>query len=71
MARELVNRHVKQRHAREREQGAAVDFFFVGDAAAYFHFGSLGGRDARGCRVDCTDLAHDASGRPVPSAALA
>ena len=41
------------------------------DAAAYFHFGSLGGRDARGCRVDCTDLAHDTTGRPVPAAALA
>jgi len=41
------------------------------DAAAFFHFGSLGGRDARGCRVDCSDLAHDLSGRPVPTAALA
>ena len=41
------------------------------DAAAYFHFGSLGGRDARGCRVDCADLAHDATGRALPSASLA
>lgn len=41
------------------------------DAAAYFHFGSLGGRDARGCRVECTDLVHDGTGRPVPTAALA
>jgi len=41
------------------------------DAAAWFHFGSLGGRDARGCRIDCADLAHDATGQPVPSAALA
>ncbi len=41
------------------------------DAAAYFHFGSLGGRDARGCKVDCADMAHDATGRPVPAAALA
>jgi hypothetical protein len=41
------------------------------DAAAYFHFGSLGGRDARGCRVDCADLVHDGTGRAVPTAALA
>jgi hypothetical protein len=40
------------------------------DAAAFFHFGSMGGRDARGCRVDCADLAHDASGQPAPMAAL-
>jgi hypothetical protein len=38
------------------------------DSAAFFHFGSLGGRDARGCRIDCSDMAHDASGRPVPAA---
>lgn len=31
----------------------------------YYHFQPLGGRDARGCRVDCVTLAHDASGRPV------
>lgn len=41
------------------------------DAAAFFHFGSMGGRDARGCRVECADLAHDASGQPVPLASLA
>ncbi len=31
----------------------------------YFHFSPLGGRDARGCRVDCVDAAHDSTGRPV------
>ena len=31
---------------------------------AWFHFNPLGGRDARGCRVDCADAAHDASGSP-------
>ena len=31
----------------------------------YRHFGPLGGRDARGCRVDCVTLVHDGSGRPV------
>ncbi len=40
------------------------------DAAAWFHFGGLGGRDARGCRVECADSAHDATGRPVSAATL-
>ena len=31
-------------------------------AAAWFHFGRGGGRDARGCRVGCVDAAHDAEG---------
>ncbi len=30
---------------------------------AWFHFNPLAGRDARGCRVDCADAAHDASGQ--------
>lgn len=30
---------------------------------AWFHFGRMGGRDARGCRVACVDLAHTAEGR--------
>ena len=29
----------------------------------YVHFGPLGGRDARGCRVECVDAIHDAGGR--------
>ncbi len=33
----------------------------------WFHFTPLGGRDARGCRVDCIGLAHDETGRPVVS----
>jgi len=32
---------------------------------AFFHFNPLGGRDARGCRIDCSDAAHDASGRAI------
>ena len=32
---------------------------------AWFHFNPLGGRDARGCRVDCADAAHDVEGRPI------
>jgi hypothetical protein len=30
--------------------------------AVWFHFSPLGGRDARGCRVACVELAHDARG---------
>jgi hypothetical protein len=40
------------------------------DAAAWFHFGGLGGRDARGCRVECADSAHDSTGQPVSAAVL-
>lgn len=32
---------------------------------AWFHFNPLAGRDARGCRIDCADVAHDASGVPI------
>ena len=32
-----------------------------------FHFNPLAGRDARGCRVACSDAAHDLSGRPLLS----
>jgi hypothetical protein len=32
---------------------------------AWFHFNPIGGRDARGCRIDCADAAHDTTGRPV------
>jgi hypothetical protein len=32
---------------------------------AFVHFNPLGGRDARGCRVDCADALHDASGRAI------
>jgi hypothetical protein len=32
------------------------------EPATWFHFGRFAGRDARGCRVACVDLAHDATG---------
>jgi hypothetical protein len=35
------------------------------DGDAWVHFNPLGGRDARGCRIDCADAAHDVSGKPV------
>jgi hypothetical protein len=36
----------------------------------YVHFGRLGGRDARGCRVDCVELSHDVSGRALIALAV-
>ena len=41
------------------------------DSMAWFHFNPIAGRDARGCRVACADLAHDLDGRPVSIAILA
>ena len=34
-------------------------------AGAWRHFEGLPGRDARGCRVACVDLAHGSDGRVV------
>ncbi len=39
------------------------------DPAVWTHFSPLGGRDARGCTVDCVNLPHDASGRVFASTA--
>jgi hypothetical protein len=43
----------------------------VDNDIAWFHFNPLGGRDARGCRVDCVDAPHDVAGYRAPSLALA
>jgi len=32
---------------------------------AFFHFNPLDGRDARGCRIACSDAAHDNAGRAI------
>jgi hypothetical protein len=32
---------------------------------AFVHFEGFGGRDARGCRMDCAESMHDAAGRPL------
>jgi hypothetical protein len=32
---------------------------------AYVHFQGFAGRDARGCRIDCAEAAHDAAGRAI------
>ena len=38
------------------------------DAVAWFHYGRISGRDARGDRVACIDAPHDAEGRPALAA---
>ncbi len=35
----------------------------------WFHFSPMGGRDARGCRIDCADAVHNASGHARVTAA--
>jgi len=35
------------------------------DSGTWFHFGRFAGRDARGCRVPCVELGHDAMGMPA------
>lgn len=35
--------------------------------SSWTHFGPMAGRDARGCRVECVDLAHDSTGRALAS----
>ena len=35
------------------------------EGGRFLHFGRLGGRDARGCRIDCAELEHDVLGRPL------
>ncbi len=36
-----------------------------GSSDAWYHFAPLGGRDARGCRIDCSEAAHDKGGMPL------
>lgn len=43
----------------------------VDNDIAWFHFNPLGGRDARGCLVDCVNEAHDVAGSRAGSLALA
>jgi hypothetical protein len=52
-------------------QGAPVTCAVCGcrleaaEDGTFGHFRPLGGRDARGCRVDCVDLRHDVRGRAL------
>ncbi|NJD28290.1 MAG: hypothetical protein FIA92_08325 [Chloroflexi bacterium] len=44
--------------------GCRLEYAGPSGTAAWFHYGRMGGRDARGCRVACIDAPHDAHGRP-------
>jgi hypothetical protein len=48
--------------------GCRLEASGTADAAPWFHFGRLGGRDARGCRTTCIEAAHDRSGHPILAA---
>jgi hypothetical protein len=44
---------------------AACGCRLASSGKAFVHFSPIGGRDARGCRIDCADAPHDATGRPL------
>ena len=48
--------------------GCRLDASGTADDAPWFHFGRLGGRDARGDRPACLDAPHDRSGYPILAA---
>ena len=48
--------------------GCRLEASGTADEAPWFHFGRLGGRDARGCRPGCVESAHDRSGRRILAA---
>jgi hypothetical protein len=48
--------------------GCRLEAVGEADAQMWFHYGRLGGRDARGDRVPCIDAAHDAEGRAALAA---
>jgi hypothetical protein len=45
--------------------GCRLEASGTADEAPWFHFGRLGGRDARGCRPACIEAAHDPTGRAI------
>ena len=45
--------------------GCRLESSGTADEAPWFHFGRLGGRDARGDRLLCIDAPHDRSGLPI------
>ncbi|HEX7950605.1 MAG TPA: hypothetical protein VF494_09675 [Candidatus Limnocylindrales bacterium] len=49
--------------------GCRLESVARGGATVWFHFGRMGGSDARGCRVGCVEAAHDAGGRAALVAA--
>jgi len=48
--------------------GCRLEASGTADEAPWFHFGRLGGRDARGCRPACIEAAHDPTGRAILAA---
>jgi hypothetical protein len=48
--------------------GCRLEASGTADEAPWFHFGRLGGRDARGCRPKCIEAAHDPTGRAILAA---
>jgi len=48
--------------------GCRLEASGTADDAPWFHFGRMGGRDARGDSPVCVDAAHDRSGRPILAA---
>jgi hypothetical protein len=45
--------------------GCRLEASGTADEAPWFHFGRMGGRDARGDRTACIEAPHDRSGRPI------
>ena len=48
--------------------GCRLEASGTADEAPWFHFGRLGGHDARGCRPACVEAAHDREGRAILAA---
>jgi hypothetical protein len=48
--------------------GCRLEASGTADEAPWFHFGRLGGRDARGCRPLCVEAAHDRRGNAILAA---
>ncbi len=49
--------------------GCRLERATVEGISAWYHFAPMGGRDARGCKVDCANDAHDAQGRALVATA--
>lgn len=45
--------------------GCRLDLSETSSGVAWAHFNPMGGRDARGCLVQCADASHKADGQPV------
>ena len=76
MALDMNSVKVKERAVRDGQTapvtcaacGCRLEPSGTADEAPWFHFGRLGGRDARGDRPICIDAPHDRSGLPILAA---